>query len=182
MVIAYMKDALTQGQTDPAQTGLVHIIDLGAGSGQFAFHFLKKLEDLYRNSSLHQKIAYRYVVADFAKANIEFCRNHPAMQPFIKSGVLDFALIDATEPQSLQTSQTPLQIKLLQSGDVLESGKMPGAMVLIGNYLFDSLPQDLFYLNGQLYECLPKLSKNEYKNRDEYKDRCRQDPGKLPEV
>lgn len=149
VVMGYLRDALAQGQRGP-----VHIIDLGAGSGQFAFHFLKKLDRLYRDSSVYNKVFYRYVIADFTSSNIDYCKRHPAMQSFINYGLLDFALLDMAKAQ-------PVSIKLLQSGDTLASGSVSGPLVLIGNYLFDSIPQDLFSLqNGELYECLPRIANN----------------------
>ena len=144
VVLGYLRDALSQ------QSGLVHIIDVGAGSGQFAFHFLKQLQQFYADSVINGKISYRYVVTDFTPSNIDFCSQHPAMQDFIDRGLLDFALLDVTRDEP---------IKLLKSGESLQPGKVPGPVVLIANYLFDSIPQDLFCLqNGQLQACLPKVS------------------------
>ncbi|MCP4154462.1 MAG: tetratricopeptide repeat protein, partial [bacterium] len=127
--MGYLRDAMARGEQ-----GLVHIIDVGAGSGQFAFHFLKKLTELYKGSPIRNKIRYRYVFADFTESNINFCSRHPAMQPFIKQGVLDFARLDVADEHP---------IELLKSGSVLDSDSIPGPLVLIGNYLFDSIPQDL---------------------------------------
>lgn len=154
-LMGYMRDALTQGHR-----GTVHIVDLGAGSGQFAFHLLKKLDDLYGSSSVCNKVPYHYVIADFTQSNLDFCKNHPAMQSFIEAGKLDFALVDVTQTE-------PLTIELQHSGEILASGSVPGPMALIGNYLFDSIPQDLFYLkNHQVYECLPRLTLKDKSPRD----------------
>jgi tetratricopeptide (TPR) repeat protein len=94
--------------------------------------------------------AFRYVLTDVADTNLEFWRSHPCFQPYIERGILDMARFDATEPGALA-----LQV----SGTTLAAGSLRLPPVVIGNYLFDSIPPDLFYLKRErAWHCLVSLS------------------------
>jgi len=68
------------------------------------------------------------------------------LKPFVEEGVLDFALFDAEWDE---------EFKLTQSDNVLASGTVKNPMAVIANYLFDSIPQDVFFIQGgQLQEGL----------------------------
>ena len=123
----------------------LYIIELGSGSGRFAYHFLKKFLDIY-GSSVLKDIPFTYVMTDFTERNIDFWRTHQSLKPLVEGGVLDFALFD---------TQCDEEIKLTQSGDVLDPGIVKNPMVAIANYFFDSIPQDAFFIQGgQLHEGL----------------------------
>lgn len=127
----------------------VYIIELGAGTGRFAFHFLKKLLGLKNHSAL-KNMSVKYVMTDLAERNVEFWSSHPALMPFVEEGVLDFAGFDVERDDDL---------RLRHSGDVVAVGTVKNPLVLIANYVFDSIPQDLFYFEGgQMHECLVTLS------------------------
>lgn len=121
----------------------VHVIELGAGSGQLAFHILQRLELLFRHDS-KPATRYRYIMSDLAEKNIEFWSRHPKLQPYFEQGVLDVCLMDAarTRELSLLAGETTIGLKQLDH-----------PIVVIANYVFDSLPQDLFFFHhGKMYE------------------------------
>jgi tetratricopeptide (TPR) repeat protein len=125
----------------------VQIIEIGSGSGRFAFYFLKKLTNLWRALG-PDALPFRYVLTDLAQSNIDFWRKHEGLQPYVDAGTLDFARLDAANPKD---------IELQCSGQVLAVGYSP--LVVIANYAFDSIPQDAFYVSGgRLYESLITLS------------------------
>ncbi len=125
------------------------ICELGAGSGRFAFHFLKRLAALCAESGIAPS-AFRYVLTDMADANLAFWRRHPALQPFFASGVLDLAQFDVTRPESLA---------LHVSGDTIAPATLHHPLVVIANYVFDSIPQDLFHIrDGEARQCLVSVS------------------------
>ncbi|MGD8775285.1 MAG: hypothetical protein PVF44_08205 [Syntrophobacterales bacterium] len=82
----------------------IYIIELGSGSGRFAYHFLKKFLDLYRRSVL-KDIPFTYVMTDFTERNIDFWRQHQSLQPFVEAGVLDFALYDTECDEKIKLSE-----------------------------------------------------------------------------
>jgi tetratricopeptide (TPR) repeat protein len=147
IVFAFRRDLarLAPGEHNDPLT----ICELGAGSGRFAFHFLRRLEHLCARSDMAPE-AFRYVLTDVADTNLEFWRSHPCFQPYIERGILDMARFDATAPGALA-----LQV----SGTTLAAGSLRLPPVVIGNYLFDSIPPDLFYLRqARAWHCLVSLS------------------------
>ena len=130
----------------------IYIIELGSGSGRFAYHFLKNFLDIYRRSVL-KGIPFKYVMTDFSEKNVDFWREHQSLKPLVEESVLDFALFDGERDEVLN---------LTESGNVLAPGTVKNPMVLIANYFFDSIPQDAFFVQGgQLYEGLVTVTSYE---------------------
>src|SRR6185503_17993630 len=129
VVMGFLRDWRTLDHHQP-----VHLVELGSGSGRFAYSFLKKFLDLQRNSVLNE-IPVKYVMTDFTESNIEHWRTHPSLLPFIKEGLLDFARFDL---------ESDVQFELLHSGEILSTGALRNPLVVIANYVFDSTPQDAF--------------------------------------
>jgi hypothetical protein len=77
------------------------ICELGAGSGRFAYHFLRRLHLLCNEAGV-SPAAFRYVLTDQAEANIEFWLGHPKFQPFFEAGLLDVAHRDATSTEQMK--------------------------------------------------------------------------------
>ena len=121
---------------DPSQS--LYIIELGSGSGRFAYHFIKKFLDIYRRSVL-KDIPFTYVMTDFSERNVQFWREHQSLKSLVEEGVLDFALFDGERDEVL---------RLTESGDVLAPGTVENPMAVIANYFFDSIPQDAFFIQG----------------------------------
>jgi tetratricopeptide (TPR) repeat protein len=144
VVLAWLRDV-----ADRLDTGEpVHLIELGAGSGRFAFHFLQHFLPAWRASTLRD-LPVRYVLTDFTEQNLAFWRGHPALRPFVAAGCLDFATFDPGQDRELH---------LRVSGDVLAPGGVNPVAVL-ANYVFDSIPADAFTVRGgQLHECLVSVS------------------------
>src|SRR5919109_2113756 len=78
IVDGYLRDI--QPSLDPREP--VYILELGAGSGRFAYRFLKALPP-----SHHQRIVY--VMTDASPSVIEFWRDNPRLRSFVDTGVLD---------------------------------------------------------------------------------------------
>lgn len=120
-----------------------YIIELGAGPGRFGFHFLKHFYTILGRSD-QRDLRITYVLTDLVDQNVDYWREHPSLQPFIESGRLDFAHFDAEQCEEL---------RLIQSGEVLSGKITRNPVIVIANYFFDAIPQDVFYIhNGQLHE------------------------------
>jgi hypothetical protein len=129
---------------DPAQP--IYIVELGAGSGRFAFNFLRRFA---------RRTGPRvvYVMTEYNDDMLDYWQTHPAWQPWIEAGAVDFARCDAAQPSSLA---------LREAGVTLGPGSVANPLVLVANYLFDSIPQDAFYVeNGQLYESRVALTSSQ---------------------
>jgi SAM-dependent methyltransferase len=141
VVVAWLREhAPSRSAERPA-----HIIELGCGPGRFAFLFLRALAQRERLD----QAGIRYVATDVSQRNLDFLRAHRAARDLFDAGVLDVARFDAVRDESLT-----MQV----SGVRLEPNGRGGPLVLLSNYCFDSLPQDLFLLrDGQLFEMLAKV-------------------------
>lgn len=144
VVLGYIRDCLNKAGTtpiDPAHP--FYIFDLGAGTGRFGYLFLKNLAQTLQELKI-EGVQIRYVMTDIAPANIAFWRAHPYLQPLIQQGMLDFAYYQHDDAHPL---------KLEVSGEVLSPSSIVNPIALIGNYFFDTIPQDLFKVeNGTILE------------------------------
>jgi tetratricopeptide (TPR) repeat protein len=121
----------------------IFIIELGAGSGRFTYHFLRKFLRFYENSSLRQ-ISIKYIMTDFIESNIQYWRAHPLLKQFFREGILDTAFFNA---------EGNGEIKFTQSEELLSYVSNQSPAVIIANYFFDSIPQDVFFIkDSKLYE------------------------------
>ena len=126
----------------------IHICELGAGSGRFAFHFLKRLERICEEGRV-DPAAFRYVLTDQAESNLQFWLDHPRFQPYFESGLLDVALFEASVSSELS---------LRVSGRTIGAGALARPVVVIANYFLDTIPQDLFRVDEQgFHQCLISL-------------------------
>jgi hypothetical protein len=137
IVWAFFRDQHPPASGDIASDEPLYICELGAGSGRFAFHFLKRLTRLCELSQL-PLASFRYVLTDFTQSNLDFWLRHPRFQTFFESGVLDMALFDVN-----QSDRLALQL----NGSTIAAGSLSRPAVVIANYVFDTIPQDLFYIN-----------------------------------
>jgi SAM-dependent methyltransferase len=72
---------------DTRHRGPLTILELGAGSGHFAFLFLRACAE--------RRLRIRYVMTDIVTSTIAFWRRHAALAPFFRSGALAVARFDA---------------------------------------------------------------------------------------
>lgn len=154
MTISYLKDCFKQMDTSAP----IYIFDLGAGTGRFGYLFLKSFLDLLPTYKLeHLKI--RYIMTDIVEENITFLKQHPLLQPFLEADILDFSIYHHAD--------TGNSVHLIQSGLTLSQEDFVNPLILIANYFFDTIPQDLFKIqDGKLQEgkisitldSLPELS------------------------
>ncbi len=145
VILGYLQDCELNA-INPAQP--IHIVELGAGSGRFSYLLLKKLQALRLQSPLPTP-AFRYVMTDFTQENIDSWRGHPALQPFIEDGLLDFALFDA---------ENDSRLLLQESGIVLAPETNHRSVIVLANAFFSTLIQHVFRVQtGNLEQGLVTL-------------------------
>lgn len=145
VVFGYLRDLVRESRLGFDATQPLHVLELGAGSGRFAYHFLKKFVPMLQHSVLSH-LRVRVVMSDFSARNIAFWKQHPMLQDYVSQGWLDFAQVDASDPQD---------IVLQHSGELLCATRPGNPLVVIANYVFDGIEQDAFYVSGgKLHESL----------------------------
>ncbi len=124
----------------------LYTLELAAGSGRFAFLFLKKLQQLLREPPAFDGPPVCYVMSDLAPANVAAWRANERLKPFVEAGLLDFAVFDLERDRELE---------LLHSGRTLSAATLRNPLAVVANYTFDTTAQDVFWVKeGVLQEGL----------------------------
>ncbi len=140
IVAAFLQDCMSRPQRDsspPSPEIPLRILELGAGTGKFSYLFLRKLTALLRNNNIPLHLV-RYCMTDTAESLITEWRENAYLQEFVSTGVLEFEVFQAGQKYPREAN---------------------GPLVVIANYVFDSLPQDAFAIeNGGIHEILVTTS------------------------
>jgi len=137
IVCSYLRDCLrlqgASGEVISAGNPL-RIVEIGAGSGKFCYLFLRNLSALFEERALSLEMV-RYRMSDCSEDLVKTWRSNVLLDRFAQRGILEFELLDEADPSKRWPAQSPL--------------------VVIANYVFDSLPQDVFVLkDGEISEAL----------------------------
>lgn len=125
-----------------------YIIEIGAGHGKLGFYILKYLQEFMANFNLPFSLI-KFIMTDIAAKNVESWFAHPALQPWLESGALDFAAFNAMSDQ---------QINLQHSKATIKPGTLQKPIFMLCNYLFDSLSHDAFQVRKhKLHEVQIKI-------------------------
>jgi Putative S-adenosyl-L-methionine-dependent methyltransferase len=136
-VAAFVEDCLRQGCAVP-----LRILELGAGTGKFCYLFLRRLAALLRERDLPLDTV-RYTMTDCSQPLLEQWRANSWLAGFTSRGILEFELLSAGEGSGVSGMGRPA------------SAKDKAPLVVIANYVFDSLPQDAFIIQqGEIFEAL----------------------------
>ena len=110
----------------------VPIIELGAGSGKFSFHCLAALRQLEQQAGAN--LNFCYYLSDFSDVCHDFWLEHGIIKEEYQRGRVKFLCLDCLAPEP--PTDTPWL----------------APMVVIANYLFDSLPQAVYeVVDGQVF-------------------------------
>ena len=140
LIYAFLKDLASNDQT----THMVYILELGAGHGRLCFNILEHLNRLISEDD-ECTTPYCYVLSDIVEENLSYYDNHPRLQKYIERGILDISYFDGTESQALN---------LRKSEKTISFGELDQPILTIANYFFDSLPNELFYIQDKtIFEC-----------------------------
>jgi tetratricopeptide (TPR) repeat protein len=142
IVASYLDDCMKQAQKDLpplSSENPLRILELGAGTGKFSCLFLRKITGLLQAKRIAPQII-RYCLADCSESLIAEWRANRYLAEFVDAGMLEFKLVRAEESVEAER-RLPQQPS--------------GPLVVIANYVFDSLPQDAFIISdGNISEAL----------------------------
>jgi len=136
----------------PGDAEPFYLVELGAGHGAFSFLLLRRLRQL-RETLGGEGPSFVYVMTDFSQKLIESWQRKAELAPLAAAGLLDFALfdLDRSDEILLRRSGARLRAAGPSSGESA-SGK---PVIVLANYVFDTVSHDLFRLaGGRLQEAL----------------------------
>lgn len=140
LALAFARDARARGWL--GRDAPLTVLELGGGTGRFAYHFLHRARTLGGSEAG----GLRYVLTDAYEPTIAAWERHPRLAPLLEAGRLDVAGFDAERDAA---------ITLRRANRRLGPGDLGGPLLVIANYVFDSLPQDAFWIeDGRLHELL----------------------------
>ncbi|SEW45565.1 Tetratricopeptide repeat-containing protein [Chitinophaga sp. YR573] len=127
----------------------LYICELGAGTGRFAFHFLKRLLLLCEQNGI-ASTSFCYILTDFTSANTAFWLAHPYFSEYFAKGLSDVAIWDVNQSEQLYLHFSKKNISV---------STLIRPLAVIANYVFDSVPQELYYIDDkrQWSQCLLSL-------------------------
>jgi tetratricopeptide (TPR) repeat protein len=140
MVLAFLKDYKDKlDVTEP-----LYIVELATGTGCFSFHMIQALLEKIACFEHFKDLKIRYVMTDFTENNAKFWEANEKLIPFIEKGILDTAVF---------RPEDDTEIHLRQSGETISPGDVKNPMMVVANYFFDTIRQDIFrVVEHQLYE------------------------------
>jgi tetratricopeptide (TPR) repeat protein len=149
IVAGFLEDCLRHSSVDAlpiSPENPLRILELGAGTGKFSYLFLRKLIPLLREKNIAPQ-TIRYSMSDCSEELITYWQGNQFLAEFTQAGILEFELLRAGENTSRERRGTAQQAR--------------APLVVIANYVFDSLPQDAFVIsNGEISEALITTSSN----------------------
>ena len=152
IVVAFVQDCISHAQRNspaPSPQNPLRILELGAGTGKFSYLFLRKLAASMRNQNMPLNLV-RYCMTDTSENLLKDWRENAYLKEFVSAGVLEFEVFQAGEEYQQKTR---------------------GPLVVIANYVFDSLPQDAFAIeNGGIQQILLTTSAAEGSPTEHLKD------------
>jgi hypothetical protein len=136
IIAAYLDDCIGRASEGPSLSteNPLRILELGAGTGKFSYLFLRHIVRLLNEKGLSPQIIH-YRISDCSESLLKEWRGNGHLAEFVSAGILEFHLLRAGEEQ--------------------QSQKIKGPLVVVANYVFDSLPQDAFTISaGRISEAL----------------------------
>lgn len=132
----------------------VRVLEVGAGHGRLAFLVLRELWGLEEHwpevpaqhaarfagvrGAAGRPCPFRFIVSDIMGACVGFWEAHECLAPFLQAGVLELAVLDVT--------RSPPSCVLRPSGATLAPGSLASPLVVLANYVFNTLQHDLVRL------------------------------------
>jgi len=114
---------------------MVTILEVGAGSGQLGFLLLTELFDLTEHCP-EGLPPFRYVLSDVSESTLSTWSSHPRFTDWLADGRLDLAHYDLNDPDAT--------LELRHAGERIDANHRTGPLVVLANYVLDSLAQDAF--------------------------------------
>ena len=139
LIVAYWRD------DPPDLSRIFYLLELGSGTGRFAYQLVRDLNRKLSYFAELKDLRFCLVLSDIVRDNLEFWREHPKLSGLAEQ--VDFCVMEPGREDLLF---------LEKAGTRLDAGGQP--LLVLANYVFDSMPHDEFRATPQgLEECLIEL-------------------------
>ena len=136
IVATFFKELVAEGNSQPPL-----IIELGGGSGRFAWQFLNRLFN-YHFADGDGCPEFTYMLTDGATKNIANWKRKDRFAPLVESGVLEFAQLLIEPDPVIRTDH----------GDLKPADIANRPVIIIANYLFDSIASNMVRVRDHIVE------------------------------
>lgn len=136
VVATFFKELVAEGNSQPPL-----IIELGGGSGRFAWQFLNRLFN-YHFAGRDDCPEFTYMLTDASVRNVESWKKKERFAPLVESGVLEFAELLIEPDATIRTEKGDLKPKHVAGRPV----------IIIANYLFDSIASNMVRIRDHAIE------------------------------
>lgn len=142
LAVSFARDLARSGSLNAEEP--IYMVEVGAGHGKLSYLVIRRLLEL--REFWPPGCSFVYVLTDFTAHNVEFWKSHEPFDTLMKEGLVDFAVLDAENDR---------EITLQLRGAKLGPDTVKNPMVVVCNYIFDTLRQDAFrVVDRQLQEAL----------------------------
>lgn len=139
LIVAYLQDH------PPDLEQPFYLLELGSGTGRFAYQLVRDLTRKFAYFENLRQLRFCLVLSDIVRDNVEFWKGHERLAELGER--VDFSLLEPGREDCiyLEKAGKPLQV-------------VGNPLLLLANYVFDSMPHDEFRITPQgLEECLIEL-------------------------
>ena len=136
IVATFLKELETDGNSKPPL-----VIELGGGSGRFAWQFLNRLFN-YHFADGEGCPQFTYLLTDGAAKNVTGWKQKDRFAPLIESGVLELGQLLVEPDPVIRTEQ----------GDIKPIDLADRPVIIIANYLFDSIASNMVRIRDHAIE------------------------------
>jgi tetratricopeptide (TPR) repeat protein len=141
LIHAYLLDRLPHLTADAP----IYLLEWGSGTGRFAYNLIRQLIMTLNADPRFAHLTFCYVITDLCEPNVAFWQAHEKFKPLAEAGQVDFAVMNPEKPEDFTIQLRHQQITLTPE-------RLKNPLVLIANYFFDSIPHDVFRVNGHQLE------------------------------
>ena len=152
LIGSFLRDC--QSQKGPKKSPIdlnepIYLVELGSGTGQHGWHLIRELQKVSEFMGFDRSL-FKVILTDFTESNLEAWEKNEIWKPLLEKGLVDFALFDADHPNDLQLRNSKITLK---------KGSQKNPVILIANYLFDTIRHDAFCVeNKQIFETRVSLA------------------------
>jgi hypothetical protein len=122
LIAAFLDDCGSLKPAPPSRETPVRILELGAGTGKFAYLLLRRLTGLLKMRDLPLD-SFQYVMTECSESVLEDWHKNPYLAEFVSQGMLHFGTFSA----GLDRDQQP---------NAWIVNKARGTLIVIANYVF----------------------------------------------